>query len=86
MSSVLKYITMPAMTGTMTEGKVVRWLKKPGDPVKKGEVIAEIESDKAIAELEAEHDGTIAAILLDETCGAAAIHEPLATIAVAERS
>ncbi len=50
---------MPKMGDAMTEGKVVRWYKKPGDAVKKGEAVAEIETDKVNLDLEAESDGTL---------------------------
>lgn len=53
-------ITMPALSDTMSNGTLVRWLKQAGDPVKSGEVIAEIETDKAIMEVEAFHDGFLA--------------------------
>lgn len=52
-------IIMPKMGDAMTEGKVVRWYKKPGDAVKKGEPVAEIETDKVNLDLEAEGDGTL---------------------------
>ena len=52
-------IIMPKMGDAMTEGKVLRWYKKPGDAVKKGEPVAEIETDKVNLDLEAEDDGTI---------------------------
>ena len=52
-------IIMPKMGDAMTEGKVVRWYKKPGDAVKKGEPVAEIETDKVNLDLEAEADGTL---------------------------
>jgi pyruvate dehydrogenase E2 component (dihydrolipoamide acetyltransferase) len=54
-------IIMPKMGDAMTEGKVVRWYKKQGDPVKKGEAVAEIETDKVNLDLEAEADGTLGA-------------------------
>ncbi len=50
---------MPKMGDAMTEGKVLRWYKKAGDAVKKGEPVAEIETDKVNLDLEAEDDGTI---------------------------
>ncbi len=53
-------ITMPALSDTMNVGRFSKWLKKPGDPVKKGEAIAEVETDKAIMEVEAFHDGYLA--------------------------
>src|SRR5947208_9046924 len=52
-------IIMPKMGDAMTEGKVLRWYKKAGDAVKKGEPVAEIETDKVNLDLEAEADGTI---------------------------
>src|SRR5258707_9239332 len=56
-------ITMPKQSDTMTEGTVVKWLKKEGDKVKAGEIIAEIETDKATMEMEAFDAGTLAVIL-----------------------
>src|ERR687890_837070 len=52
-------IIMPKMGDAMTEGKVVRWYKKPGDAVKKGEAVAEIETDKGNLDLEAGADGEL---------------------------
>ncbi|HEX9461874.1 MAG TPA: biotin/lipoyl-containing protein, partial [Alphaproteobacteria bacterium] len=46
-------VLMPALSPTMTEGKIARWLKKEGEPVKSGDVLAEIETDKATMEVEA---------------------------------
>src|SRR5688572_9995386 len=59
-------ITMPQQSDTMTEGTVVKWLKKEGDKVKQGDVIAEIETDKATMEMEAFEAGTIAVIKAPE--------------------
>src|SRR5438270_10664447 len=59
-------IIMPKMGDAMTEGKVVRWYKKAGDAVKKGEPVLEIETDKVNLDLEAEQDGTIAEVAADE--------------------
>jgi pyruvate dehydrogenase E1 component beta subunit len=59
-------ILMPALSPTMTEGKLARWLKKTGDKVKSGEVIAEIETDKATMEVEAVDEGVLTAILVPE--------------------
>jgi len=50
-------ITMPALSDTMNNGRLVRWLKHIGDPIKKGEAVAEVETDKAIMDVEAFHDG-----------------------------
>jgi pyruvate dehydrogenase E2 component (dihydrolipoamide acetyltransferase) len=59
-------ITMPQLSDTMTEGTVVKWLKKEGDKVKAGEVIAEVETDKATMEMESFEGGTIAHIAAPE--------------------
>jgi pyruvate dehydrogenase E2 component (dihydrolipoamide acetyltransferase) len=59
-------ITMPRLSDTMSEGSVSRWLKKPGDPVAVGDIIAEIETDKATMELEAFEAGTLQKILVKE--------------------
>lgn len=59
-------ILMPALSPTMTEGNLARWLKKEGDSVKSGEVIAEIETDKAIMEVEAADSGVLGKILVQE--------------------
>jgi len=55
-------ILMPALSPTMTEGKLAQWRKKEGDKVKAGDVIAEIETDKATMEVEAVDEGTLARI------------------------
>ncbi|MDE1901116.1 MAG: pyruvate dehydrogenase complex E1 component subunit beta [Alphaproteobacteria bacterium] len=57
-------ILMPALSPTMTEGKLAKWLKKEGDKVKAGQVIAEIETDKATMEVEAVDEGTIGKIVV----------------------
>ncbi|MBP0445727.1 pyruvate dehydrogenase complex E1 component subunit beta [Roseomonas sp. SSH11] len=59
-------ILMPALSPTMTEGKLSRWLKKEGDTVKSGDVLAEIETDKATMEVEAVDEGTITKLLVPE--------------------
>jgi pyruvate dehydrogenase E2 component (dihydrolipoamide acetyltransferase) len=59
-------ITMPALSPTMTEGKLARWLKKEGDQVKSGDVLAEIETDKATMEVEAVDEGFLAKILVPD--------------------
>jgi len=59
-------IIMPKMGDAMTEGKVVRWYKKAGDAVRKGEPVLEIETDKVNLDLEAEQDGTIANVAVQE--------------------
>ncbi len=57
-------VVMTALSPTMTEGKVAKWSKKEGDPVKLGEVIAEVETDKAIMDLEAPEDGILLKIFV----------------------
>ena len=57
-------ILMPALSPTMTEGNLAKWTVKEGDKVKSGQVIAEIETDKATMEVEAVDEGTIAKILI----------------------
>ena len=59
-------ILMPAVAPSMTEGNIVRWAKKEGDPVKQGEVLLEIETDKAVVEVEAQQDGVLGSILVPE--------------------
>ncbi|HSN69298.1 MAG TPA: dihydrolipoamide acetyltransferase family protein, partial [Thermoanaerobaculia bacterium] len=72
-------IIMPKMGDAMTEGKVIRWYKKAGDPVKKGEPLLEIETDKVNLDLEAEEDGVLGEIVVGE--GAMAeVGSTLATI------
>lgn len=62
-------IRMPALSPTMTEGKIARWVKKVGDAVRAGDVIAEIETDKATMEVEAVDEGTLAKIVVPEGTG-----------------
>lgn len=59
-------IIMPKLSDTMEEGTILRWLKHPGEPVAKGEVLAEVETDKADMELEAEQNGTLSEIRVKE--------------------
>ncbi|MGH8735423.1 MAG: biotin/lipoyl-containing protein, partial [Burkholderiales bacterium] len=59
-------ILMPALSPTMEKGNLAKWLKKEGDAVKAGDVIAEIETDKATMEVEAVDEGTLASILVAE--------------------
>src|SRR3954465_4054683 len=59
-------ITMPQLSDTMTEGTVVKWLKKEGDRVKEGEIIAEVETDKATMEWESTDNGVLAKIVAKE--------------------
>ncbi len=71
-------ILMPALSPTMTEGKLARWLKKEGDPVAPGDVIAEIETDKAMMEVEAIDEGVIDKILVSEGTEGVAVNTPIA--------
>src|SRR4051812_109017 len=59
-------VNMPQLSDTMTEGTVVKWYKKVGDKVKAGEKIADVETDKAVMEMEAFEDGTVAKIAVAE--------------------
>ena len=59
-------ITMPALSDTMSNGRLVKWVKKLGDAIKKGDTIAEVETDKAVMEVEAFHDGYLAGPLAAE--------------------
>src|ERR1700730_1015850 len=56
-------VNMPKLSDTMEEGTVIEWKKKSGDPVKKGDVLAEVESDKASFELEADADGVLSIVI-----------------------
>src|ERR671920_144982 len=71
-------ILMPALSPTMTEGKLARWLKKVGEEVKAGDVIAEIETDKATMEVEAVDEGKLSQILVEEGTEGGAVNPPLA--------
>src|SRR3712207_7423010 len=73
-------VLMPALSPTMTEGNLARWLKKEGDPVKAGDVIAEIETDKATMEVEAVDEGTLGRILVPEGTADVAVNTPIAMI------
>jgi len=59
-------ITMPQLSDTMTEGTLVKWLKKEGEQVKSGEKIAEVETDKAVMEMESFDAGVVAALVVPE--------------------
>src|SRR4030081_1420530 len=74
-------ILMPALSPTMTEGKLARWLKNVGDEVRAGDVIAEIETDKATMEVEAVDEGKLAKILVDEGTEGVAGNTPIAALA-----
>jgi pyruvate dehydrogenase E2 component (dihydrolipoamide acetyltransferase) len=74
-------ILMPALSPTMEKGNLAKWLKKEGDAVKSGDVIAEIETDKATMEVEAVDDGTIARILVPEGTQDVAVNDIIAVLA-----
>src|SRR4051794_37778688 len=74
-------VLMPALSPTMEEGKLAKWLKKAGEPVKAGDVIAEIETDKATMEVEAVDEGTVARILVPEGTENVKVNTPIALLA-----
>ncbi|TWB44339.1 pyruvate dehydrogenase complex E1 component subunit beta [Nitrospirillum pindoramense] len=74
-------ILMPALSPTMTEGKLAKWVKKEGDTIKAGDVIAEIETDKATMEVEAVDEGTLAKILVPEGTENVAVNTAIALLA-----
>src|SRR3982074_3068889 len=74
-------ILMPALSPTMEKGNLAKWLKKEGDKVKSGDVIAEIETDKATMEVEAVDEGTIAKILVPEGKQDVAVKDVIAVLA-----
>ena len=74
-------ILMPALSPTMEQGTLAKWLKKEGDAVKSGDVIAEIETDKATMEVEAVDEGTLAKILVPDGTENVAVNTPIAVIA-----
>ncbi len=73
-------VLMPALSPTMTEGKLARWLKKVGEDVRAGDVIAEIETDKATMEVEAVDEGTLSKILIEEGTEGVAVNTPIAVL------
>ena len=74
-------ITMPALSPTMEEGTLAKWNVKPGDAVEAGDVIAEIETDKATMEVEAVDEGTVAQILVDEGTEGVKVNAIIAVLA-----
>src|ERR1700691_1613604 len=74
-------VLMPALSPTMTEGKIARWLKAEGDHVSPGDAIAEIETDKATMEVEAIDEGILAKIVIPEGTEHVAVNTPIAVIA-----
>ncbi|WP_421694987.1 pyruvate dehydrogenase complex dihydrolipoamide acetyltransferase [Aestuariivirga sp.] len=73
-------VLMPALSPTMEKGKLSKWLKKEGDAVKSGDVLAEIETDKATMEVEAVDEGTIGKLLVAEGTDDVAVNTPIAII------
>ncbi|HXP97265.1 MAG TPA: pyruvate dehydrogenase complex E1 component subunit beta [Telmatospirillum sp.] len=73
-------ILMPALSPTMTEGKLARWLKAEGDAVKSGDILAEIETDKATMEMEAVDEGTLGRILIAAGTEGVAVNTPIALL------
>jgi pyruvate dehydrogenase E2 component (dihydrolipoamide acetyltransferase) len=73
-------LLMPALSPTMTEGNVARWLKKEGDAIKSGDVLCEIETDKATMEFEAVDEGTLGRILVQGGTSGVAVNRPIALL------
>jgi pyruvate dehydrogenase E1 component beta subunit len=73
-------VLMPALSPTMEKGNLAKWLKKEGDAVKSGDVIAEIETDKATMEVEAVDEGTLGKILVPEGTADVAVNTPIAVL------
>src|SRR6187431_331335 len=74
-------ILMPALSPTMEKGNLAKWLKKEGDKVKSGDVIAEIETDKATMEVEAVDEGTLAKIVIPEGTADVPVNQVIAVLA-----
>ncbi|MDP2061924.1 MAG: pyruvate dehydrogenase complex dihydrolipoamide acetyltransferase [Phaeovulum sp.] len=75
-------ILMPALSPTMEEGTLAKWLVKAGDTVKSGQILAEIETDKATMEFEAVDEGVIGALLVPEGASGVKVNTPIATLLV----
>src|ERR1700689_5237129 len=73
-------VLMPALSPTMTEGKLAKWVKAEGDSVKSGDVIAEIETDKATMEVEAVDEGKVGKLLVPEGAEGVAVNTPIALL------
>jgi len=73
-------VLMPALSPTMEKGNLAKWLKKEGEAIRSGDVIAEIETDKATMEVEATDEGTLGQILVPEGTQDVAVNTPIATI------
>ena len=74
-------ILMPAVAPSMTEGNIVRWAKKQGDTVKQGEILLELETDKAVVEVQAQQDGVLGAILVPEGTNGVKVDTVIALLA-----
>src|SRR5208283_4713289 len=73
-------VLMPALSPTMTEGNLAKWHKKEGDTVKAGDILAEIETDKATMEFETVDEGTLGRILVPEGTKGVPVNQPIAVI------
>src|SRR5476649_1964066 len=73
-------ILMPALSPTMEEGKLSKWLVKEGDTIKSGDILAEIETDKATMEFEAVDEGRIGKLLIAEGTEGVKVNSPIATL------
>src|SRR6266566_278617 len=73
-------ILMPALSPTMEEGKLAKWLVKEGDEIHSGDILAEIETDKATMEFEAVDEGRIGKILVPEGSEGVKVNSPIATL------
>src|SRR4029450_8081012 len=73
-------VLMPALSPTMEKGNLAKWVKKEGDAVKAGDVIAEIETDKGTMEVEAADEGTLGKILVPEGTADVAVNTPIGVI------
>ncbi|MBT4041956.1 MAG: biotin/lipoyl-binding protein, partial [Rhodospirillaceae bacterium] len=73
-------ITMPALSPTMTEGTLAKWLMKEGDAVQSGDMLAEIETDKATMEVESIDEGVLARILVAEGTEGVPVNTPIAIL------
>lgn len=73
-------VLMPALSPTMTEGTIAKWLKQVGDPIESGDVICEIETDKATMEVEAVEEGVLGKILVEEGTEGVLVNHPIAVI------
>src|ERR1700724_296701 len=73
-------VLMPALSPTMEKGNLAKWVKVEGDRIKSGDIIAEIETDKATMEVEATDEGTLGKILIPEGTADVAVNTPIAVI------